>query len=327
MRTGTARWRVGAVVAVLVGALAACGSSGGTKSDPTPTPDPPVSVHLDAIDTYARGTDGLLAMSVHTNSAHPPQAKVTLRFDVPAGKSLKTQYEPQGSTGWDGWPALELTRSAGPTAGLDTLTGSYTVPLDDNGLWRVYLNPQYGPSRADDAVAVHVTLSAAGRTLATDSVQAPLAAVTVTEVGAPGHGTTLHRSGTWSEATYEVRNNSTRDIAPLNAGLDISPCDPDTVISCDPTGDQVADGFTVQRYDGHRWVSAGPGNGSAVRVLSTSLKAGATVRVRVRLRVAPDSDLGKDVDRVNVGLAAAGKMPGAKTSSFDSATRTFDIAR
>jgi hypothetical protein len=71
---------------------------------------------------------------VHTNGTHPPQAKVTLRFDVPTGKSLKTQYEPQGSTGWSGWPALELTRSVGPKAGLDTLAGSYSVPLDDNGL-------------------------------------------------------------------------------------------------------------------------------------------------------------------------------------------------
>ncbi|NUS16135.1 MAG: hypothetical protein HOY69_32840 [Streptomyces sp.] len=327
MRTGLARWWVRAIVAVAVGALAACGGGGAGKPDPTPTPDPPVSVRMNAIDTYARGTDGLLALSVHTKGTHPPKATVTLRFDVPTGKSLKTQYEPPGSTSWDGWPDLQLTRSAGPKAGLDTLTGRYTVPLDDNGLWRVRLDPQYGPSRADDAVAVHVSLSSAGHTLATDSVQAPLAAVTVTEVGANGHATALHRSGTWSEATYEVRNNSTRDIASLNAGLDISPCDADTVTSCDPTGGQVADDFAVQRYDGHRWVPAGPGNGSAVRVLSTALKAGATVRVRVRVRVAPGSGLGKDIERVNIGLAAAGKMPGAKTASFDSSTQTYDIAR
>jgi hypothetical protein len=172
-----------------------------------------------------------------------------------------------------------------------------------------------------------VSPSAAGRTPATDSVHTPLAAVTVTEVGAHGRGTTLHRSGTRSEATYEVRNNSTRAIASPNGGLDIFPCEPDTVVSCDPTGDNVADHFTVQRYDGHRWVAAGPGNGSSVRVLSTALPAGATARVRVRLRVAPEAALGTDIDRVNVGRAAAGTMPGAKTSSFDSSTQTYAIAR
>ncbi|WP_328467601.1 hypothetical protein [Streptomyces sp. NBC_00448] len=324
MRVGLSRWRV-AVTAVLVAAVvAACGGGGGgSKDDPTPTPDPPVSLKLQALDTYARGTDGLLALSMHTNGAHPPKVKVALRFDVPAGKSLKTRYEPVGSTGWDGWPTLKLARSAGPEAGLDTLTGSYTVPIKDEDIWRLYLNPQYGPSGADDAVAVHATLSSAGRTLASDSVKAPLAALTVAALDVKG--TTLHRDGRWTEATYAVHNVSTRDIAQVDAGLSISPCSADDVVSCDPTGADAADDFTMQQDDGHRWVAVTRSANAVGHVLSTSLKAGASARVRVR--VAAAAGLGKDVTRVDISLAAGGKMPGAKTSSYDSAARTFDIAR
>jgi hypothetical protein len=309
---------------VVAGAvLAGCGGSGGSSPDPTVTPDPPVSVSVKALDTYAQDTDGIVALWVYTNGTHAPSAQVTVAFDVPAGKSLKVRYEPSRDAGWDKWPTLKLARSAGAGTGLDTLTGSYTVPLKGGDIWRLYLDPQFGPSGADDAVPVHATLSAAGRTLATDSTDASLAALTV--AGKVTGPLTLHRGGRWTEAAYTVHNTSTRDMAQVNAGFQANECDEDDVTGCDPTGPNLVGALTVQVNTGHGWVPAAPSNGVADRVLSTPLKAGATARVRVRF--APTADLAKNVTRADVSLTAAGELPGAKRSSSDSDAEIFDVGR
>lgn len=322
MRVSLLRWRAVLSAVVMAGTLAACGGSGGKPAPATAThaSEPPVSVSVKAVDTYAHNRDGILGLWLAMHGSAPARAEVTVKFDVPTGKKLTAYYETPKSEDWDHWPRLSLKSSPGPKAGLDTLTGSYSVPLDRD-LWRLLVKPQYGPSTEPETVPVHASLTAGGRTLATDTDHAALAAVTV----APSNGTTsggaLHRNGHWTEADYTVTNDSTRRMSPVYAGFWIDQCNQDD-ISCDSDPSLLED-FAIQKYDGHRWISLPPSHRTARRVLSTSLEAGAEAKLRIRF--APTADLGKSVDGATVYLGCTGKMTGAKRGSYNVDSQKYDI--
>ena len=316
------RWGAGPAAALMVGALVGCGGGGKPAPDPTSTTEPPpVSVSLKMVDTYSRNTDGLVGVWVSTNGAHAASATVTVRFDVPAGKKVEVAREAkQNDADWDHWPSLKLSSSPGPTDGLDTLTGSYSIPLHGGDIWRFYLRPQYGPSTENESVPVHVSLTAGGRTLATDSHDAALAAITAVRSNAEKTSWTLHREGRWTELDYTLTNVSTRDVAPVNAGVEVNSCSQDDLQSCQ-AGGSLLEHFAIEKYDGGEWVSLPDSGGRARAVLSTTLKAGAATKAR--LRVAATAGLGKEVDRAEVLLVCTGMMAGAKRASFDSDVGDF----
>jgi hypothetical protein len=265
----------------------------------------------------------MVGMWVSTNGTHAASATVTVSFDVPAGKKVEvTRQAKQNDASSDLWPSLTLSSSPGPKAGLDTLTGSYSIPLHGGDIWRFYLRPQYGPSPANESVPVHVSLTDGEHILATDAHDATLAAVTAVRSNAEETGWTLHRDGSWTEVDYTLTNVSTQDMAPVNAGVGVNGCGRDDPVFCQSNG-SLLEHFAIEKYDGGTWVPLPDSNGQARAVLGTSLKAGA--ETKVRLRLAPTTSLGKDVDRVGVLLACTGMMAGAEHSSYDSDVEDFDI--
>ncbi|WP_329005729.1 hypothetical protein OHA18_20315 [Kribbella sp. NBC_00709] len=317
------RWRVGLIALLTAPALVGCGGgSDEVTPDPSTTTDQPqVSVDLTTPDSYAKNTDGLVGVQVAAKGSHPASATVTVRFDVPAGKLVTVAYQAtQNEADGQHWPALKLSSSPGPKAGLDTLTGSYSVPLHDGDLWRFSLRPQFGPSAEIKNVPVHVSLAEGGQTVATASQDATLTAVTAVRTNTGKTAWTLYRDGRWAEVDYTLTNVSTQDARSMNVGLAVNRCNPDETLSCQADGSLLG-AIALQKFDKGRWVSLSGSNGQASRVLTTSLKAGADSQVRLRL--APGTSLAKDVDRAEVVLAWA--APGADGSFNGTDASDFTI--
>lgn len=318
------RWVAVLAAMAMGGLLVGCGGGGTPAPTPTTATPAPVSVRVQAIGGYAaQNADGLVALRVATNGPHAASATVVLTFDVPSGKKLAVRYEPAQSGTMDTarWPALKLASSPGPKPGLDTLTGSYAVPLHGGDMWRFVLQPQYGPSSGSETFPVHASLVADGRTLASGSAAARLDALVVTADDVPPTGGTLHRDGAWTEGVFTVSNASTRNLAPVYAGVRIRGCERLDVVNC--AGPDLLDDFLVQTFDGHRWVSPSSSNGTSRRVLSTSLEPGAATKVRIRFT--PTAALATGVDRVEVRLASAGTMSGQKLGVIADDSQYYDV--
>lgn len=306
------RWRVRLLALLMVPALVGCaGKSDEVTPDPSSTTEQSqVSVDLTTLDSYAKNTDGIVGVQVATKGSHAASVTVTVRFDVPAGKLVKVAYQAtQNDSDGQHWPALKLSSLPGPNAGLDTLTGSYSVPLHDGDLWRFSLQPQFGPSAEIKNVPVHVSLAAGGQTVATASHDANLTAVTAVRTNAGKTAWTLYRDGRWTEVDYTLTNVSTLDARSMNVGVAVNRCSQNEALSCKVDGSLLGQ-VTLQKFDKGKWVPLSESNGKAIRVLSTSLNAGA--ETPIRLRLAPATGLGKDVDRAEVVLAWA--APGADSS-------------
>jgi hypothetical protein len=314
--------RLAAAVTALV-ITTACGTS--AKPDPQPTKSvSPVSVEVSPLDTFVEGTPGYVGLNV-INSGPARQVTVNLRFTPGSGRTLSVERPLEGTN--RRWTKVPLTTRQA------ALTGSFRTSLSRGAyLLSFRLTPGFTPTTEGDKVPVRVSLTAGGRTLATDDSDLALATLTTTLTSPKGNPPTIRRDGRWAEITFTVTNHSHRDYPKVEVQGYFTDCNGDNpVLPCDDPYPRtyLTSHFTTQLHDASTWKTLvafggagtdGSREDETLPIATFALPAGTSKQVR--LRIAPTSALTAKTTEVALTVRSYGLATGASERSLGTAGST-----
>jgi hypothetical protein len=278
------------------------------------------------LDAYARHLTGIVGIEVHNDGPDRTSATVALSIGVPAGRQVAVRSEVRGDPKADArsaWTPVAMSAAPGAKAGLSTLTGSFPASLPHGmTVLRFELIPLYPTPAEGERIPVRATVTDQGRTLASGTRDALLAALSVTSTGGPADGG-LHRHGHWTTYTYVLTNESSRAFPAVSVVARYEACSQDGPGSCETAhGPDLTADFRTRVDTGGGW-RAVSGTG-VLPLLTTALPAGS--QHRFRLRIAPTGHLPGGTGRVNLDVWSSGRLQGATEPSMatDATVLTFE---
>lgn len=328
------RYAAAAVGTAAALAVAGCGG-GGHGHGGTPTNSgasgtvtavaAPVSVSVMPSDVYARHLTGIVGVEVHNDGPARTSAVVALSIDVPAGRKVAVLSEVRGDPKADArsaWTPVAMAAAPGAKAGHATFTGAFSASLPHGmTLLRFELIPLYPTAAEGEKVPVRVTVTDEGRTLASSTRDASLAALSVTSADGP-EGGLLHRHR-WTTYAYTLTNESSGDFPRVGVSARFQACSQDSPASCETVnGPCLTADFRTQIDTGSGWRDVA--GRRTLRLLTTALPAGS--QHHFRLRIVPTRHLPHRTDRVNLDVWSSGRLRGAARPSqaIDSLVLTFE---